>query len=259
MNFGEKKLNVDSVAGVPYQPNHAVRSMLLDRRVATREPDNEDSRRLLTIRVADSQGHRSSAHILVTRMYEARGYSVAPLPDTPTTNRITLIATDHDVTIGTITVGFDGQDGLLVEELFADEIAQLRSEGAVLCEFIKLAIDGVVRSKKVLASLMHAAFICAREMEGCNKVVIEVNPRHVHFYQAMLGFSVLVSERHNRRVNAPAVLMSLDLDFADGQIDSFQSGGSVRRDADRSLYRHSFSRQETAAVVDRMRRRVEAA
>lgn len=232
--------------------------MLLDRRVPTREPDAEDSRRLLTIRVADSHGHRSSAHILVTRMYQARGYCVAPLPDTPNANRITLIATDHDVTIGTITVGFDGPDGLLVEELFADEVEQLRRDGAVLCEFIKLAIDGVVRSKKVLASLMHAAFICAREIEGCNKVVIEVNPRHVHFYQAMLGFSVLVSERHNRRVNAPAVLMSLDLAFADGQIDCFQNGNSVRLGAERSLYRHSFSRQETAAVVDRMRRRVEA-
>ena len=232
--------------------------MLLDRRVPTREPDREDSRRLLTIRVADSQGHRSSAHILVNRMYGARGYSVTPLPDTPTANRITLIATDHEVTIGTITVGFDGPDGLLVEELFGDEVDQLRREGAVLCEFIKLAIDGVVRSKKVLASLMHAAFICAREIEGCTKVVIEVNPRHVHFYQAMLGFSVLVSERYNRRVNAPAVLMSLDLAFADGQIEGFHSGDSARSGADRSLYRHSFSRQETAAVVDRMRRRVQA-
>ena len=251
-------MNVDSAAGVPFQPNHAVRSMLLDRRVPTREPEVGDSRRLLTIRVADSQGHRSSAHILVNRMYQARGYSVTPLPDTPPANRITLIATDHDVTIGTITVGFDGPDGLLVEELFADEVEQLRKEGAVLCEFIKLAIDGVVRSKKVLASLMHAAFICAREIEGCNKVVIEVNPRHVHFYQSMLGFSVLVSERHNRRVNAPAVLMSLDRAFADGQIDSFHSGDSVRRGAERSWYRHSFSRLETEAVIGRMHRRVEA-
>lgn len=233
--------------------------MVLDRRVSAREPDDDDAGRcLLKIRVADSEGHRSSAHILVSRMYQARGYTVTPLPDTPTANRITLIATDHDVTIGTITVGFDGPDGLLVEELFQDEVEQLRSEGAVLCEFIKLAIDGVVRSKKVLASLMHAAFICAREIEGCNRVVIEVNPRHVHFYQAMLGFSVLVSERHNRRVNAPAVLMTLDLGFADQEIDSFHGGGSLRRGAERSLYRHSFSRQETAAVVDRMRRRVEA-
>ena len=251
-------MNVDSIAGVPRHPNHAVRSMLLDRRVPTRDPNGEDNRCLLTIRVADSHGHRSSAHILVNRMYQARGYSVTPLPETPNANRITLIAIDDDVTIGTITVGFDGPDGLLVEELFADEVEQLRSEGAVLCEFIKLAIDGVVKSKKVLASLMHAAFICAREIEGCTKVVIEVNPRHVRFYQAMLGFSVLVSERHNRRVNAPAVLMSLDLAFADGKIDSFHSAGSARSGAERSLYRHSFSRQETAAVVDRMRRRVEA-
>ena len=251
-------MNVDSIAGVPRQSNHAVRSMLLDRRVPTRDPDGEDSRCLLTIRVADSHGHRSSAHILVNRMYLARGYSVTPLPETPNANRITLIAIDDDVTIGTITVGFGGPDGMLVEELFADEVEQLRSEGAVLCEFIKLAIDGVVKSKKVLASLMHAAFICAREIEGCTKVVIEVNPRHVRFYQAMLGFSVLVSERHNRRVNAPAVLMSLDLAFADGKIDSFHSAGSAQSGAERSLYRHSFSRQETAAVVDRMRRRVEA-
>ena len=232
--------------------------MLLDEPEPMGQLEDQVSRRLLTLRAADSEGHRSSAHILVNRMYAARGYSTTPLPEGPNANRITLIATDNDITIGTITVGFDGPDGLLVDELFRDQVDELRNDGAVLCEFIKLAVDGVVRSKRVLASLMHAAFICAREIKGCDKVLIEVNPRHVRYYETMLGFAVLVRERHNRRVNAPAVLMSLDLAFAADQIGRVHKGDARNGRAERSLYRHSFSREETAGVISRLRRRGDA-
>jgi len=258
-DWHRRKLDVNACIGAPFEPNHLVRSILLDEPAPSLEQiEGLASHHLLTIRAADSEGHRSSAHILVNRMYAGRGYSTAPKPESPNPNRITLIATDHDITIGTITVGFDGPDGLLVDELFQDQVEPLRSDGAVLCEFIKLAIDGVVRSKKVLASLMHSAYLCAHEIAGCDKVLIEVNPRHVRFYEAMLGFTVVVSTRHNPRVNAPAVLMSLDLAFADEQIVRAHKGDSRRARAERSLYRHSFSREETAGVVSRLRRRADA-
>ena len=38
-------------------------------------------------------------------------------------------------------------------------------------------------------------------------VVIEVNPRHVRYYERMLGFEVIGPERMNPRVEAPAVLL----------------------------------------------------
>ncbi len=249
---------MNACIGAPYERDHLARSFSLGGPAPLEPLENLVSCRVHKIRVADSDRHRSSAHILVNRMYAGRGYSTAPQPDNPNANRITLIATDHDITIGTITVGFDGPDGLLVDELFQDKVEPLRSDGTVLCEFIKLAIDGVVRSKKVLASLMHSAYLCAQEMVGCDKVLIEVNPRHVRFYETMLGFTVVVGRRHNPRVNAPAVLMSLDLAFADEQIIRVHNDDSRRDRAERSLYRHSFSREETAGVVNRLRRRVDA-
>jgi hypothetical protein len=38
-----------------------------------------------------------------------------------------------------------------------------------------------------------------------------VNPRHAGFYEKILGFAVVGAERICPRVNAPALLMRLDL------------------------------------------------
>jgi hypothetical protein len=228
--------------------------LLLDEPAPWSTFEDEKGQRLLTIRAADCDGSRSSAHILVNRMYAARGYTTSATPDHSNPNRITLVASDEGETVGTITVSFDGPQGLLVDESFAAEAGKLRAEGFLLCEFIKLAVDGVVRSKKVLASLMDAAFLCAREVRRCDKTLIEVNPRHVRFYESMLGFKVLRRDRVNRRVNAPAVLMSLDLDFADEQVEEAHHGDAALANGKRSLYRHGFSPEERSGLVNRLRR-----
>jgi len=235
-------------------PRHHMARLLLDEPAPWSTFEDENGRRSLTIRAANCDGSRSSAHILVNRMYAARGYTTSSVPDHSNPNRITLVASDAGETVGTITVSFDSPQGLLVDESFGAEVAQLRDEGFLLCEFIKLAIDGVVRSKKVLASLMDAAFLCAREVRRCDKVLIEVNPRHVRFYESMLGFKVLRRDRMNHRVNAPAVLMSLDLAFADQQVQGAHEGGGTTADSKRSLYRHGFSPEERSGLVNRLRR-----
>lgn len=227
--------------------------LLLDEPTLLKTFEDESGQRL-TIRAANTDGHRNSAHILVRRMYATRGYQTPALPERANPNRITFVAQDHAMTVGTITVGFDGADGLLVSEAFADEVQALRDEGFVLCEFIKLAIDGIVRSKKVLASLMHAALIFAREIYHCDKTLIEVNPRHVRFYQSMLGFDVLVRDRYNHRVNAPAVLMSLDLAFAATQVNVAHESAAETPTSKRSLYDYGFSRDEMTGLVNRLRR-----
>jgi hypothetical protein len=231
--------------------------MLLDEPASSGQAAEPPSLRLLTIRAADSEGHRSSAHVLVNRMYAGRGYSSPPLTETQPLNRVILIGTDHEVARGTITIGFNGSQPLLADECFPDVLEGLRRQGLVLCEFIKLAIDGVGRSRRVLASLFHAAFIYAHDIKGCDRIVIEVNPRHVRFYERMLGFVGLAGERLNHRVNAPAVLMSPDLSYAERQILRIRSEAPERVNADRSLYRHCFSHDEAAGIVRRLRQRAE--
>jgi hypothetical protein len=249
---GDPRLTPQS--GRPLGSNR-LHSMLLDE-PADGLPVERPGLRLLTIRAADSEGHRSSAHVLVSRMYARRGYSSAPLAEQQP-GRITLIGEDHDVARGTITIGFNGLRPLLADGCFADVLGELRRQGLVLCEFIKLAIDGVGRSRPVLASLFHSAFLYAHEIKGCDRVVIEVNPRHVRFYERMLGFTVLARERLNHRVNAPAVLLSLDLAYAERQISRMRDAAPEEASAERSLYRNSFSRDEADGIVRRLRERAE--
>jgi hypothetical protein len=132
-------------------------------------------------------------------------------------------------------------------------VHSLRSGGHRVCEFTKLAIDGAARSKRVLATLFHVAYLYAYRVMGFDCLLIEVNPRHVNYYSRILGFTVLASSRMNLRVNAPAVLMRLDFSHTAEQIARF--GGQPQLSAtERSLYPYSFSPEEEAGIVARIRR-----
>lgn len=208
--------------------------------------------RVVTLRAADTGGHRSSAQILVHRMYTTRGYKTAtPDPTAPMSASVfTLLACDKGETIGTVSISLDTAEGLLADELFLDELNALRARGRRLCEFTKLAMDHVVKSKRVLASLFHSAYIWAHLRLGYDDVMIEVNPRHVRYYQRMLGFTVEGPERMNLRVHAPAILMRLDFSHARDQIE--QLAGRPESTAERSLYPYFFSPKEEAGILARL-------
>jgi hypothetical protein len=215
------------------------------------EYGNVSSRGMFKIRAADSEGHRSSARILVNKMYATRGYhSTTAAPDEPT-NRITLVASEKDEVIGTLSVSFDTDDGLLVDQLFSDEAGGLRAAGHRLCEFTKLAVDTSSRSRRVLASLFHVAYIFAYRLRGFDALLIEVNPRHVRYYEKMLGLRVLGPERLNLRVNAPAVLMHLDFGYAQQQIGKLAGKADIAP-GERSLYPFFFTIAEEAGIVGRL-------
>jgi N-acyl amino acid synthase FeeM len=209
------------------------------------------SEKLFKIRLADSEGHRSAASYLVKRRYAWRGYEVDGVDTQP--NRITLSACDQDETVvATISVGLDSGAGLFVDALYRDEVDRVRAEDRRVCEFTKLAIDGSVQSKPVLAALFHIAFVYARRLKRCTDLFIEVNPRHVLFYRHMLGFEAWGTTRFDRRVDAPAVLLRLDLSHAERQIAEFGGHPEVASQK-RSLYPYFFSPREESDVVHRLR------
>lgn len=226
--------------------------MLLEEPASDLHAAGSRARRLYTIRAADSEGHRSSAHILVNRMYGWRGYRASDSFEAHNPRLITLVAGDHDATVGTMTVAFDWSGGLSVEETFPLEVEEMRCLGVQLCEFTKLAIDGVVRSKRVLASLFHMSFIHAERMGDCDTILVEVNPRHVRYYTQMLGFDTKSQARINSRVKAPSVLLSLQLSHARNQINRF-GGRPDLCSRERSLYPYFFSAEEEAAIGHRVR------
>ncbi len=215
--------------------------------------------RWVTLRAADTGGQRSSANILVHKMYATRGYKTssyayAANDEAEAKNVLTLIAIDRQETIGTVSLRFDTPgDGLLADDLFSEEIDVLRAQRRRVCEFTKLAMDHVVKSKRVLASLFHTAYLWAHSVMCYDDVVIEVNPRHVRFYRKALGFTVMGPERLNRRVEAPAVLLRLELSHARRQIDLY--AGQERPGAgEHSLYPHFFSAKEEVGILNRLPR-----
>ena len=247
----------NTIIGAAFEADRRLRSMLID----TGESDVHDdldadfSQRLFKIRAADTAGRRSSASILINRRYAWRGYQTEPLPlsvgELQDLDRITLVASEQDATIGTMSIGFDGTAGLLVEDLFPAEVLRLREAGRRICEFTKLAVDSALGSKRVLASLFHVAYIYAYRVKRFDCLLIEVNPRHVKYYQKILGFKVMGPARLNQRVNAPAVLLCLDFSHTEAQIGKF--GGRPHLSAsERSLYPYSFSVDEEAGIVGRL-------
>jgi hypothetical protein len=203
------------------------------------------------IRLADTHYQRNEVGELLDRMYSRRGYQSSGSGHAHP-HRVTLIASAEENTLATITVGFDSGAGLLADELYKAEIDLLRRRGKRLCEFIKLAVDGGVKSKQVLAAIFHICHIYAREVTNHSDLFIEVNPRHVAFYQRMLGFVQLGEERMNMRVNAPAVLLWVDLDFVDAKIREF--GGRPEAAAtEKSLFPYAFSQDEQRHIATQLR------
>lgn len=207
------------------------------------------------IRFASNNERRKSATLLVEKLYGSRGYKAsdgaATQEEKP--DRITLLVNNKENRpVGTITLGPDGPMGLMADELYKEELDAMRAKpGIRLLELTKFAMDrhsGNV--KEVLAHLMNIAYIYTKLVE-CNWMVIEVNPRHVAFYESTLGFMVMGEERTCPRVNAPAVLLGLDLKYMAEQIRKF-GGGRNDEESGRSLYRYSLGKKDELGLVQRL-------
>jgi hypothetical protein len=167
--------------------------------------------------IAVRQDQVLAAEDLVRRRYAWRGYrlgaeATAAQRGTQCSPRITLLAENRGQLIGTLTVRPDSPEGLLAEETYADEIARMRRDGHRLGELVKLAVEEGADWKQALDSLVQSAYVITHVVHALTDVVIEVNPRHVRFYQRVFGFVVAAAERVCERAGAPAVLLRLDLE-----------------------------------------------
>lgn len=204
------------------------------------------------IHVVGYGGGLCEASSLLERRYAWRGYSISPLA-LPSSHRITLAASVGDATVATISAGLDGAEGMNVASLYPDEVQIMRDEGRMLCEFTKLAVHEDVRSRAVLAGIFHVANMYVSNLHGCSDVLIEVNPRHVRFYERMLGFQAVGDERLDPEVNAPAVLLRLELAHSARQIACW-GGRSKSCERARSFYPYFFGAGEASEIESRLRR-----
>lgn len=202
------------------------------------------------IRMANCQGRRESATVLLKKMYSRRGYAIqSQLENVP--NQITLMADTDGKTVGTMSLCLDSDAvGLPADETFKPELDLLRGQSRRLCEPSRLAIDQDT-PKRVFAALMHISYIYAHKMHRYTDYVIEVNPRHVMFYKRMLGFQEFGAQRICARVGAPAVLLRLECAFMAERIRQY--GGLFETAIqERSFYPFAFSGRDEAGIQHRL-------
>jgi N-acyl amino acid synthase FeeM len=168
-------------------------------------------------RVASRPEQIHAAEQLVRKRYAWRGYHMpaaldAYVPDCDSA-RVTIVAEKTcGALVGTLSVRPDSLRGLLAEMTYASEIEELRRKQHRLGEVVKLAVEEDANSRVALDALVRSAYVVSRHAHGRTHVVIEVNPRHVRFYEKVLGFVLASAERLCSRVGAPSVLMELDLE-----------------------------------------------
>ncbi|CAA9514613.1 MAG: hypothetical protein AVDCRST_MAG91-1831 [uncultured Sphingomonadaceae bacterium] len=209
------------------------------------EPEPE----MLTIRLADCDGQKNRANMLLDRMYSWRGYgSGHQVPSAP--NCVTFTASSDEEVIGTLTLRVDSPAGLAADATFKQELEPFRNiPGASLCELTKFAFDVSGPSKPRLAALFHIIFIYGSKHYNCTDLFIEVNPRHRRFYQTMLGFECVGPLKPNAAVGAPAQLMWLNVAEIRRYINKHAGDESQ---AARSLYPHFFSPEEERGIYARL-------
>lgn len=190
-----------------------------------------------------------SGGALLSRMYASKGYAV----DTSKTYNprgCSLVIQIDGQTMGTLSVGMDYQN-LAAEQLYPEFIKTLRDRGATICEFGQLAIAPQVRSKRVMGAMFHLAALIALRLGKATDIVIEVNPRHSDFYQRMLGFSKVGSERLCKRVNATAVLLHIDDSTVFENIKRF-GGHPEMASQERSFYSYFFHSADEDRLIKRL-------
>lgn len=193
---------------------------------------------------------------LVERRYGDRGLAVSRERYSSRRQDEDIVCTARervtDQIVGTLSVRFDGAGGLHADLLFRRELDEWRAEGVRLCEFGGLAVDKHSHDpKRVLAQIFHMGYLHAHRRARCDRLVVEVNPRHVAFYRRCLGLLPMTAARHNPRVDAPAVLMSIDFASIREQI-SLWGGQPDRLASARSLYPLAWDEATEATMLARL-------
>lgn len=234
---------------VAFQSPYRLKDLCIDQSADASKEETQGVKQEFKVRLATTEDRRKSASLLIEKMYSWRGYDADALIQDP--NKVTLVAYQDDKVVGTLTLGLDSPKGMVVDELYKREADILRAEGRIPSDITRLAVDQDIKSKSVLAALFHLSFIYGRNIHQATDFLIEVNPRHVIFYQRMLGFEPFGEERICPRVNAPAVLLRLDLALANKQIIRYGGMGAAATGV-KSIYPYFFSREDELGITQRL-------
>lgn len=207
------------------------------------------SEKLFKLRFAQQDEIFNNASMLVQKRYAWRGMPKAQLKKHP--NRITILTFHQEKIVGTVTVGYDSEQGLLADEFYKSEVDALRAQGKRVGELSKLAIDENIGSKQLLASLVHIAYLYG-VIHECTDAIFDIVPHHKAFYEKMLGLKQIGEEKISKRVHVPVILMHIELEYMRQKIEEL--GGKGKAAKDRSLYPYFFSAKDQEGILARLLR-----
>lgn len=189
------------------------------------------------------------ASTLIKYMYSSRGYetkTASTFAHNP--NQFTFLVTIGDTAVGTVTLGIDSNEGLLADELYQEELNTFRRKSRTVCELSKFALDPVHSSKEMIASLFQVTYAYAYKIHKATDFFCEVNPRHATPLKRMFGFRQISKIRTCIRVNAPAVLLHLELDRIRIQISSLKKTNKIN---EKAIYPYFLPENEIKVMADK--------
>ena len=152
--------------------------------------------RPIEVKIASTESEWEQAFQLAASSYQARGYEspgAGHLRFTPyhaLPDSLTLVAKHHEQVVATLSIVQDSTLlGLPMEDVYAEEIENLRQEGRRLFEVTTLA-DAGLSTREFIQTFIGLIQLATQyhTSHGGDAGVIAVNPRHRQFYTRVLGF-----------------------------------------------------------------------
>jgi len=179
-----------------------------------------------------------------------------PDPDLPGADRdphlFSFLAHNEGRLAGSIGVRLDSPRGLAVDDMYRDELDQLRAGGQKVAELVQLSVDMNSVPRRVLAGLFHTAYLFAGAVRGCDYCVLLANARYADFFYSSLGFDYVGDERVNVRTATPMVLLVVHLPTVIEALARV-GGRPGLATGDPTLFSHGFSAEEVAGVMKRLK------
>lgn len=193
---------------------------------------------------------------LVREAYKSMGYNTEHLTpkeeflDLNKKNTVKFIVADKNKPVLTASVRMDSTEKPLMLSKTFPEIYDALREKNKLCEVTKFASLMKQTTPKQLSHLFQMILFQAMTKK-CNMILVDVNPNHTEFYNRLVGFKPIAKElktqnstvRQNKYVNAPSVLMYVDIEKAAEIFDA------RRKRNDIFLYRYAFNSETRERII----------
>lgn len=209
-----------------------------------------------SIKIANTLEEREAVFHLGYQVYLEKGY-IKENPnewmvqnyDASSETAILIVQDKHKNIIGSVTLVFDGAARLPAEKIYGEELKILINQNEKVAEISRLVIDPQYRnSKEILVLLFNYLYIYAYYVKGYTCLAIEVNPRHTAYYQALLHFRTIGTEKPCPTVqSAPAILMYVPLKHGQEEVLRLSKNTEPEKN-NRSLYTY-FVKPEQESLV----------